>query len=329
MIEKEPIIDLVSLGEILIDMFPVEVGRKLADVSAFYPKPGGACANVAVAAARLGKESAFIGKVGEDAFGHSLVETLKQNGVETRGIRFDQKNRTTMVIIAMPDENSAEFMFYRNPGADLCLKVEELDRDLLENTKAFHCGSLTLVDEPARTAQFTAVEVAKKNGAMISFDVNHRPMLWESAGEALKQIWKMVRLADLLKVNEHELELLTGSKDPQAGGATLLKKGVKLVAITLGTKGSYFYSSRFKGYVPPFVVKTVDAIGCGDAFIAGLISSLIDVSDNSLDINEALLIKSFTYANAVGALTALTRGVIPALPTAVQVKDFLGNHRNH
>ena len=320
--------DIISLGEILIDMFPVEIGRKLADVTAFYPKPGGACANVAVAAARLGKKSAFIGKVGEDAFGYSLINILKQNGVDTRGMRVDEKNCTSLAFIAMPDENSAEFIFYRNPGADLCLKPEELDLTLFDQAKAFHCGSLSLVDEPARSAQFSAVEAAQKNGAIISFDVNHRPNLWNDKKDALIQIWKMISLADLIKVNEHELVLLTGLSDPLEGGAQLLKRGGKLAAITFGVKGSYYYSPKYNGFVPPFPVKTVDAIGCGDAFIAGLLSFLVNVSDKSINIDEKVILEAFTYANAVGAITALTRGVIPALPTSDQVQEFLKIHKN-
>lgn len=318
--------DVVSLGEILIDMFPVEIGRKLADVSAFYPKPGGACANVAVAAARLGSRSAFIGKVGSDAFGQSLIRTLGENGVETRGMCTDERVRTTVVFIAMPDENTAEFIFFRNPGADLCLRPEELDFEILANTKALHSGSLLLVDEPARSAQYKAVELAKNGGALISFDVNHRPGLWQDKRQALTQIWQMIELADLLKVNEVELKLLTGTSDPETGAKKLLESGVQLVAVTLGTQGSYFCSARFHGYVPPFVVKTVDAIGCGDAFIAGLLTRLGQISDNNLDLGEKDLFESFQYANAVGAVTALSRGVIPALPTATQVAEFIKNY---
>ncbi len=214
-------IDIVSVGEILIDMFPVEIGRKLGEVSAFYPKPGGASANVAVAAARLGAKSAFIGKVGNEAFGQVLIQTLAENGVETRGMRVDEKVRTTVVFIAMPDENNAEFIFFRNPGADLCLREDELDLGLLRNTKALHCGSLLLVDEPARSAQYAAVQAAREGGALISFDVNHRPGLWADKTHALEEIWKMVALADLLKVNERELHLLTGSNDPETGAREL------------------------------------------------------------------------------------------------------------
>jgi len=316
--------DFVSLGEILIDMFPVEVGRKLADVSAFYPKPGGACANVAVALARLGKASAFIGKVGDDVFGYFLIDTLKQNGVETRCISIDDKVRTTLVFVAMPDENSAEFVFYRNPGADLCLTSIELDDNgILEKAKALHCGSLVLVAEPSRSAQYTVVEIAKNNGALVSFDVNYRPSLWKNKDEALRQIWKMIDLADLLKVNEHELQLLTGNGDPEAGGRELLNKGVKLVAITFGNKGSYYCSQESNGFIPSFPVETVDAIGCGDAFVAGLISSLLEVSGKQLKLDRSSLRRCFSYANAVGALTALKRGGIPALPTSTEVEKFI------
>ena len=315
--------DIVTFGEILIDMFPAEIGRRLSEVSSFFPKPGGAPANVAVAAARLGKESAFIGKVGDDAFGHSLISVLRQNGVETRGMRVDARARTTLAFIAMPDENSAEYVFYRNPGADLCLRPDELDTELIGGAKALHCGSLSLVDEPARSAQYRAVEIARQNGAVISFDVNYRPSLWESKEKALEQIHTMIPLADILKVNESELELLTGSSDPQTGGAELLKHGVKLVAITLGAYGSYFSSPVAQGYCPSFKVKTVDAIGCGDAFIAGLLSALVEPGHRRLALSEQELRVIFRYANAVGALTALTHGVIPALPSTDQVAEFL------
>jgi fructokinase len=172
--------DIVCLGEVLVDMFPAEVGRRLVEVSAFRPKPGGAPANVAVAAARLGARSAFIGKVGNEAFGHHLADVLRQEGVEVRGMRYDQEARTGMAFIAMPDENTAEFVFYRNPGADMRLRADELDRRLLQETRAFHFGSLSLGQEPSRGATLEAAKIARGAGALISFDVNYRPTLWSS-----------------------------------------------------------------------------------------------------------------------------------------------------
>ncbi|HID86970.1 MAG TPA: carbohydrate kinase, partial [Anaerolineae bacterium] len=153
--------DIVCLGELLVDMFPAELGRPLAQVSAFHPKPGGAPANVAVAAARLGAQSAFIGKLGDDAFGHHLADVLRQEGVDVRGVRFDQEARTTMAFIAMPDENTQEFVFYRNPGADTRLHPDDLDRSLLRETRALHFGSLSLTHEPSRSATMEAVEIAR------------------------------------------------------------------------------------------------------------------------------------------------------------------------
>ena len=318
--------DIVCMGEILIDMFPVEIGRSMMDVSAFYPKPGGAPANVAVAAARLGRKTAFIGKVGDDAFGHSLVEELKSQGVETRGLLIDPVVRTTLVFIAMPDPHHAEFVFYRNPGADFCITPAELDLRLLQSTKAFHCGSLNLTNEPARSATHTGIDTARSAGALISFDVNYRPSLWPGAHEALKQIDLVIPKADLLKINEVELNLLTGSNDLETAPRYLLERGPKLIVVTLGENGSFFCTSAGQGSVPAFQVETVDAIGCGDAFVAGLLTRLTEDKDWVSQLDPQHLQIAFRYASAVGALTALKRGVIPALPDAAQVQDFLAQH---
>lgn len=315
--------DIVSLGELLVDMFPAELGRRMAEVTAFHPKPGGAPANVAVAAARLGANAAFIGKVGEDAFGHHLADVLKAQGVETRGLRFDANARTTMAFIAKPDENTAEFVFYRNPGADTLLRPDELDRTLLRKTRAFHFGSLSLTEEPSRSATFEAAAVAGKAGALISFDVNYRPSLWSSRDQAVEQITAMIPHVNLLKVNEDELALLTATEDLNAGSAKLLAQGPELVVVTLGPDGSYFRVAEAGERIPPFAVEAVDAVGCGDAFIASVLCRLVRDGDWRDQLSPDLLRQHLRYANAVGALTALTEGVIPALPTASQVDRFL------
>jgi fructokinase len=315
--------DIVCLGEALIDMFPVEVGRKLVEVSAFQPKPGGAPANVAVAAARLGMQVAFIGKVGDDIFGHFLADVLQKEGVNISGLRFDPDHRTTMAIIAMPDENTAEFVFYRNPGADLMLRSDELERTLLETARVLHFGSLSLVDEPARSTTQCAVEQATAAGALISFDVNYRPSLWRSPDEALKRIRAILPQAHLLKINEVELKLLAGGGDLEDACLSLLDQGPELVVVTLGEQGSFFRTREASAFAAAFKVHTVDAIGCGDAFVAGLLSQLITGESWRNHFNQVALLRTLRYANAVGALTALQRGVIPALPTAAQVEAFL------
>ncbi len=317
---------IVSLGEILIDMFPAEVGRPLIQVSAFHPKPGGAPANVAVAAHRLGADTAFIGKVGDDIFGYHLIDVLKREGVETRGMRVDEKSRTTMAIIAMPDENTAEYVFYRNPGADLQLRPDELDIDLLQGTRALHIGSLSLVDEPGRSATHAAVAVAKDRGALISFDVNYRPSLWRSSDEAIIQIQEMIPKVDLVKVNEVELALLQGGEgDTALAVNNILAQGPDLCVLTQGQSGSYAQIAEGFVEVPAFSVKTIDATGCGDAFIAALLYQITQTADwrQTLVLNR--LENALRYASAVGALTAQRRGVIPALPTSEQVELFLSH----
>lgn len=317
--------DIICLGELLVDMFPAELGRRLVEVSAFRPKPGGAPANVAVAATRLGAQSAFIGKVGDEAFGHHLANILRHEGVDVRGMRFDDEARTTMAFIAKPDENTAEFVFYRNPGADMRLCADELDRTLLQQTRAFHFGSLSLGQEPSRGATLEAARIAREAGALISFDVNYRPTLWSSPEEAYDEVMVTVPHANLLKVNEVELALLTGSEDLDSASKTLLQMGPELCVVTLGPDGSYFRIAEGGEFVPPFKVQAVDAVGCGDAFVAGLLCQLVVGANWRDQLSIARMREILHYANAVGALTALKQGVIPALPTAVMVDEFISN----
>jgi fructokinase len=318
--------EIVSLGELLVDMFPAEPGKRLQEVSAFRPVPGGAPANVAVAAARLGRSSAFIGKVGDEVFGHHLAHVLEREGVSTRGIRFDAKARTTMAFIAMPNENQAEFVFYRNPGADMLLRPDELERELLQTTRVLHFGSISLIEEPSRSATIEAVQLARSAGALISFDVNYRPSLWTTPAEARRIIEVMIPSAHLLKVNETELALLCGSEDMETGSRDLLWRGPQACVVTLGARGGYFRVAGGSGYVPGFAVRTVDATGCGDAFVAALLSRLLAAGDWRGHFGTDEMRRSVRYGNAAGALTAQKLGVIPALPTAGEVEAFLEEH---
>ena len=278
---------------------------------------------MAVAAARLGRQSAFIGKVGHDAFGHFLLDALAQEKVETKGIRLDPEARTTLVFIALIDEHTPEFVFYRNPGADMMLRTEELDRELLQQTKIFHFGSISLISEPSRTTTFDAVRVAQEAGAFISFDVNYRPSLWPTPAAARAMIMRILPQVNLVKVNETELALLSGSTDLETGSQELLQRGPDLCIVTLGPDGSFFNIAAGSQSVPGFSVDTVDAVGCGDAFTAGLLTQFVagEAWRNRLAPPE--LSRILRYANAVGALTATKQGVIPALPTATAVEQFL------
>ena len=329
---------LVCLGELIVDFFPLELGKSHAEVAAFRKAPGGGPANVAVAAARLGAQAAFVGKVGDDPFGHWLVDVMAAEGVDTRGMVVDPAARTTMNIMAQPDANHYDCLFYRNPGADTLLRADELNRELLAETAAYHFGSLSLTDEPARSAAAAAARLARAAGALVSFDVNYRPTLWADPGQAVDVVRATIPLADVLKVNEGELALLTGLQPDFAAAdwqdqvldaaARLLALGPTLIIVTLGPNGALFRTATAGGYVPGFRVETVDATGCGDAFIAGLLWRLVRAgisagADAPLPTTGDLLPGILRYANAVGALTATRQGVIPSLPTAAEVEAFL------
>jgi fructokinase len=326
--------DIVCLGELLIDMFPAELGRPLAEVSAFRPKPGGAPANVAVAARRLGRTSAFIGKVGDDAFGHHLAAVLAQEGVDVSGMRYDGEARTGLAFIAMPDENNYDILFYRNPGADMRLRTDELDEALLRSAQAFHCGSISLIQEPSRSATLRAVEIARQAGALISLDMNYRPDLW-SHDEARARVMEALPLVDLVKINEVETEILGGTGDADDVSQALLQMGPELCVVTLGPNGSTFRVAEGGEHVPAFRVATVDATGCGDAFVAALLCQLIAPSAGlpagegkehvhwRSQLTVPRMREILRYANAAGALTSLAQGVIPALPYRDQVAAFL------
>jgi len=325
--------DVVCLGEILIDMFPGEIGKHLHEVKEFHPKPGGAPANVAVGVRRLGSESGFIGKVGEDHFGVFLQRVLEEEGVSTRGLRFDEKARTTMAIIASPSPDCAEFVFYRNPGADQMLQPDELDLALLRNTRVFHFGSLSLTDEPVRSAAVKALREAKDAGALVSFDFNFRADLWESPSHALLAVKAILPEVDVLKMNEVEGALLSGVEglDPadtseiEGAAKEILEMGPALVVITMGKDGCYFQTRTTGEFVPGFKVDSLDSVGCGDAFTAGLLTKLAGSERPLVSLDQEELRGTFRFANGVGALTSMKLGAIPALPTILEVEDFLND----
>ena len=318
--------DIVCLGEIILDMFASETGKDFFTVSAFIPVAGGAPANVAVAASRLGVTSAFIGKAGEDSFGRRLEAVLKSYGVDTRGMRFDTRFRTTLNFMTLPDANRTEMLFYRNPGADMLLEPAELDKDLLAEASIYHFGSVSLAAEPCRSATLRAARLARKAGATVSFDVNYRPGLWDKESHAKAEILSALRLADVVKVNETELRFISGTEDPGTGCRKILGKGPALCVATLGPRGSAWAGRSGSGEAPGFTVEAVDATGSGDAFMAALLVRLLPVRARlAKGLEDGLLRESLRWANAAGALTARKKGVMNALPDSREV-DALVAH---
>ncbi|KAK7325078.1 hypothetical protein VNO77_29138 [Canavalia gladiata] len=304
---------IVSFGEMLIDFVPTVSGVSLAEAPGFLKAPGGAPANVAIAVSRIGGKAAFVGKLGDDEFGHMLAGILKENGVCADGILFDQGARTALAFVTLRADGEREFMFYRNPSADMLLQPEELNLELIRSAKVFHYGSISLIVEPCRTAHLKAMEVAKEAGCLLSYDPNLRLPLWPSAEEARKQILSIWEKADLIKVSDVELEFLTGSdKIDDASALSLWHPNLKLLLVTLGEHGSRYYTKNFHGSVDAFHVNTVDTTGAGDAFVGALLSKIVD--DQSILEDEPRLREVLKFANACGAITTTKKGAIPALP---------------
>ncbi|RWR83854.1 putative fructokinase-4 isoform X2 [Cinnamomum micranthum f. kanehirae] len=313
---------LVSFGEMLIDFVPTVSGVSLADAPAFLKAPGGAPANVAIAVSRLGGHSAFVGKLGDDEFGHMLANILKQNGVNNDGVLFDKSARTALAFVTLRSDGEREFMFYRNPSADMLLTPSELNLELIRKAKIFHYGSISLIVEPCRSAHIRAMEVAKEAGALLSYDPNLRLPLWPSPEEAREKILSIWERADIIKVSDNEVEFLTGCETLNDDAIlSLWHPGLKLLLVTLGEKGCKYYTKDFKGTVDPFEVNTVDTTGAGDAFIGSLLSKLVD--NQSVIKDEGRLREVLKFANACGAITTTKKGAIPALPTEMEALKLL------
>ncbi|KAF3945062.1 hypothetical protein ACB098_04G027200 [Castanea mollissima] len=305
---------IVSFGEMLIDFVPTVSGVSLAEAPGFLKAPGGAPANVAIAVSRLGGKSAFVGKLGDDEFGHMLAGILRENGVVDEGINFDKGARTALAFVTLRADGEREFMFYRNPSADMLLTPDELNLDLIRSAKVFHYGSISLIVEPCRTAHLKAMEVAKDAGLLLSYDPNLRLPLWPSPEEAREQIKSIWDKADLIKVSDVELEFLTGSnKIDDESAMTLWHPNLKLLLVTLGELGCRYYTKNFHGEVEAFRVNTVDTTGAGDSFVGALLCKIVD--DQSILEDEPRLRAVLKFANACGAITTTKKGAIPALPT--------------
>ncbi|KAL5543154.1 hypothetical protein UlMin_010864 [Ulmus minor] len=313
---------IVSFGEMLIDFVPTVSGVSLAEAPGFLKAPGGAPANVAIAVSRIGGKSAFVGKLGDDEFGHMLAGILKENGVSADGINFDQGARTALAFVTLRADGDREFMFYRNPSADMLLRPEELNVELIKSAKVFHYGSISLIVEPCRSAHLKAMEIAKDAGALLSYDPNLRLPLWPSEEEAREQIKSIWDKADVIKVSEVELEFLTQSdKCDDATAMELWHPNLKLLLVTLGEKGCRYYTKNFHGEVAAFHVNTVDTTGAGDSFIGALLAKIVD--DQSIIEDEPRLRAVLKFANACGAITTTKKGAIPALPNETDVLSLL------
>ncbi|MFO7544568.1 MAG: PfkB family carbohydrate kinase [Trueperaceae bacterium] len=318
---------LVTLGEALIDFVPVKSGVALEDAERFVRAAGGAPANVAVGASRLGVQAAFLGKVGDDPFGRHLVQVLERDGVDAGAVRLDHEARTALAFVSLSESGERDFVFYRNPSADMRYRPDEVDESVLAAADALHVGSISLIQDPARAATVHALDVARRNGAWVSYDPNLRLALWPSATEAKRGILSIWDRANVIKLSEDELAFLTGGRDAAAARG-LMHDELDLLVVTLGAAGvRYQCGARWGGVggeVQGFRVEAVDTTGAGDAFMAALLAGLLGgASRRTTALERDELETLLRRANACGALTTTRRGAIPALPSAAELDAFL------
>ena len=312
--------DIVSMGELLIDFTPVgntEDGRLL-----FARNPGGAPANVAVQAKRAGVSSGFLGRVGKDMFGDFLVSTLQDCGVETQGLSQDPDYATTLAFVQLNEHGDRDFSFYRNPGADTRLSFEATDLSLVDNCKLLCFGSLLLTVEPSRSAVEQLVDYARKQGKITAYDPNWRPPLWKGREEeGVQRMKSLISKADIMKVSDEELELLTGEETVEQGAWSLLEQGVSLVVVTMGPKGCRAYTPGNTLEKNTYDTHVRDTTGSGDSFFGALLAKIVLSGKRPAQLSQEELADFVDFANAAGAVCATKIGAIPALPETEAIEE--------
>jgi len=316
--------DVAALGEVLIDM--TQSGADSLGNGIFTAYPGGAPANVAVAAARLGAKSAFIGKVGNDSFGRGLAEILKKEGVGISGLYFCDEVPTTMALVSVDPGGERNFSFYRNPGADTQLTEKEALTSLEGEAfpKILHIGSLSMTTSPSREACLAAVRYAKEKGILVSYDPNYRAALWDSEEHAVEMMKVLLPYADILKVSDEEMKMLTGTEDFEEGSKALSQAGPSLVMITLGSKGVFLRCGEYAEVIPGFKVTVADTNGAGDTFLGAMLAQIAERNCSPVKTERELLKSMAVYANRAAALTCSRPGAIPAMPFAGELGEFPG-----
>ena len=315
-------VDVVALGELLIDFATQKTDRE--GYPTMVAHPGGAPANFLAALTKFGASTALLGKVGNDTFGKLLIGTLQKAGIETRGLVVADDVFTTLAFVTFDDFGDREFAFARKPGADTCLSFEELDLGLIDEAKVFHFGTLSLTDEPARSATYKAVAYAKNAGKQITYDPNFRKPLWKDLKTAKEQlIWGMAQ-ADVVKISDEEVEFLFGL-DAESGARYILENfDIKLVFVTCGAKGCFFKNALAEGFVPRLSdIQVIDTTGAGDIFGGSALWKLLQINKapDKLDKNELLEIVRFACVSA--GLSTTKAGGISSVPEMESIESLI------
>ena len=317
--------DVTALGELLIDF--TENGRSSQGNPLMEANPGGAPCNVLAMLERLGKKTAFIGKVGKDMFGNQLKAAVEEVGIDTRNLIMDENVHTTLAFVHTYPDGDRDFSFYRDPGADMMLTKDEVQKELIENSRIFHFGTLSSTHEGVREATRHAIELAKEAGCIITFDPNLRPPLWKSLDDARKEIEYGMTKCDVLKISDNEVEFLFETTDYDKGAAMIREKyNIPLVLITMGKDGSRAYYKDLRVEAAPFLQEnTIETTGAGDTFCA---STLNYVLEHDLeDLTEENLKELLTFANAAASLITTRKGALRVMPSRQEVLDFIESRK--
>lgn len=312
--------DVIALGELLID-FTMN-GQSEQGNNMFEACPGGAPCNVLALLNKMGKKTAFIGKVGKDQFGTLLRDTITEAGINASNLMVDENVNTTLAFVHTFPDGDREFSFYRNPGADMMLTADEVNPEVVKDTKVFHFGTLSMTHEGVREATKKAVETAKANGCLVSFDPNLRPPLWSSLDLAKEQMEYGFGKCDILKISDNEIQFVSGKEDYDEGIAYLQETyNIPLILLTMGKDGSRAYYKGMRVERPGFSVKAIETTGAGDTFCGSSLNYLVDHDFENL--TEEQLGEMLTFANAAAALVTTKKGAIKAMPVKEEVLELI------
>jgi fructokinase len=313
---------IFTIGEALIDFIPAEKGVALKEVTGFVKEAGGAPANVACAVARLGGESAFIGKLGADAFGDFLLSTLQEVGVDTRYVFRTTEANTALAFVSLKADGNRDFMFYRKPSADMLLAEEDIKQSWFHAGDILHFCSVDLIEAPVKYAHIRAIQAMKAQGGIVSFDPNVRLPLWEDKEQCRQTILQFIPYTHILKISDEELEFITGIKDEKSAIASLFVGDVKLVIYTKGPDGAELHTQRYSISVPALKVQVLETTGAGDAFIGAFLYQISRQTLPLSEISKEAATQILEFAATVAGITTTKKGAIQSLPTLEEVKNF-------
>lgn len=313
--------DVTALGELLIDF--TENGLSSQGNILMEANPGGAPCNVLAMLSKLGKKTAFIGKVGDDYLGHHLASVAKNAGIEVGNLLFDKEVHTTLAFVHTFEDGDRDFSFYRNPGADMMLKESEINEEFIAASKLFHFGTLSMTNPEVKKATQKAVKIARDNNCLISFDPNLRPPLWQNLDDAKEAFDYGMKNCDILKISDNELLWFTGEKDFDNGISILKKKyNIPLILLSKGKEGSSAYYKDLKSDAPAFLdVPTIETTGAGDTFFACIINYILE--HGLTDLNQTQLLEMLNFANAAAAIITTRKGALKVMPEKNEIEALL------